>query len=223
LKQALQQLLHELEQDLAKLVHKPELLERIRTFSHTIGNRTAERQPILNLPGVLWQNPILLETALTKGYAATADAFNVLQGDVIATQSAYFMGERQTGNRYFIVLTPTCDLVFERRQYASLLELQPIMASHPDAKALLGSLTAFKRTDAMYLPPLLEDLTNQTGVLGYAVSFDGICSISNAEVQLAQRIRSLSLVGWRVFCAMIQGVLTRTGEDEQKLRESFSV
>ena len=206
--------LKQLEADLAPLTHNPAILERVRAFTNELGSKTGQRQAVLNLHGVL-------QTALENGYPANADIFSVLQGDIISTQSAYFMGERLTGERRFMVLTPTCDLVFERRQYASLLEVKAIRADTPNAGVLLSSLTAFKRSDAMYLPALQADL--ERGILGFAVSFDGICSIGNTEIQTATRVASASLVGWRVFCAMLQSVLTRASEDEVILRKNFFV
>lgn len=213
--------LKQLEADLAPLTHNPAILERVRAFATELGTKTGQRQAVLNLHGVLLQEPLMFEAALERGYPANADVFSVLQGDIISTQSAYFMGERLTGERRFMVLTPTCDLVFERREYASLLEVKAIRAETPNAGVLLSSLTAFKRSDAMYLPALQADLERE--ILGFAVSFDGICSIGNTEIQTATRVASASLVGWRVFCAMLQSVLTRAGEDEVVLRKNFFI
>ncbi len=208
-----------LEADLAPLTHNSAILERVRHFAVGLGIKTGQRQAALNLWGVLLQNPITLEAALEHGYSSDADAFNVLQGDLISTQSAFFMGERLTGDRRFIILSPTCDLVSQRRAFASLLEVKAITADTLNAGALLNSLTSFKRSDAMYLPPLEADL--ERGILGFAVSFDGVCNIGNTEIQTATRLASSSLVGWRVFCAMLQSVLTRAGADEIALRKVF--
>ena len=217
---ALLQALRDLEADLAPLTHNTAVLERIKAFAEIIGAKSHQRQPVLNLSGVLLQPPITLTDAFMRGYAAESDAFNVLQGDVITTQSAYFMGERLTGERRFVVLTPSCDLVSGRREHASLLSMSAITATTDKAKELLSSLTAFRRSDAMYLPPLEADL--ERGILGFAVSFDGVCNIGNAEIQTATRLASASLVGWRVYCAMLQSVLTRAGTDEIALRRSFT-
>jgi hypothetical protein len=167
----------------------------------------------------LLQTPITLEAAIEKRYSSASDAFQVLQGDVITTQSAYFMGERLTGDRRYLILTPTCDLVSHRRAFASLLALKAMTSDTLNVGGLLSSLTAFKRSDAMYLPPFDFDL--EQGILGYAVSFDGVCNIGNSEIQSSTRLASVSLVGWRVFCAMLQSVLTRASADEIALRKAF--
>jgi hypothetical protein len=216
---ALRQSLSALEAELAPMTHNPAIIARVRQFAAEIGKKTSQRQAVLNLQGVLMQAPIHHTEALERGYSPDSDPFTVLQGDLISTQSAFLMGQRLSGERRFMVLTPTCDLVPERREFASLLEVKPINAQTAKAAELLSSLTAFRRTDAMYLPPTETNL--EQGVLGFALVFDGICSISNSHVQMATRLASSSLVGWRVFCAMRQSVLTRAGDDEIALRKVF--
>jgi hypothetical protein len=211
--------LSSLETDLAPLTHNPEIIHRVQAFAAAIGAKTRQRQPVLNLPRVLLQAPMTYADAMKRGYSSESDQFSVLQGDVISTQSAFFMGRRLEGQRRFVALTPTCDLVFERREFASLLEMTPITSETDKASELLSSLTAFRRTDSIYFPPLESDLDQ--GILGFAVSFDKVCSIGNAEIQTATRLASSSLIGWRVFCAMLQSVLTRAGDDEVRLRRSF--
>lgn len=151
--------------DLAPLTHNSAILERVKRFAAELGVKTGQRQAALNLWGVLLQNPITLEAALEHGYSSEADAFGVLQGNLISTQSAFFMGERLTGDRRFIILSPTYDLVSQRRAFASFLEVKAITADTLNAGALLNSLTSFKRSDAMYLPPLETDL--ERGILGF--------------------------------------------------------
>ena len=55
------------------------------------------------------------------------------------------MGERITGTK-FTVASSTCDLVPNRRQYATLLRLQPITVDNPYAKQLLAVLKQFYKS-----------------------------------------------------------------------------
>ena len=105
--EALLENLRQLERDLAPMTHNPAILERIKAFTDSLGTKTRQRQPVLNSSDVLLQAPITFTDALERGHDSQADAFAVLQGDVITTQSAYLMGERLTGERRFVILTPS--------------------------------------------------------------------------------------------------------------------
>jgi hypothetical protein len=72
----------------------------------------------------------------------------------------------------------------------------------------------------MYLPPLPGDLEN--GIVGNTVEFDRIAQARQEDVLFAERIASLSLVGWRIFGSHLRGVLTRAGESEVALRRAFT-
>ena len=61
----------------------------------------------------------------------------ILQGDIVSTNAAYFLGERITGSK-FAIASSTCDIIPNRRQYAALLRLQPIKVDNPEAKKLLS-------------------------------------------------------------------------------------
>jgi hypothetical protein len=220
LNSSLHQRLSELEQQLSLITHSDTAVEVLRGFMADLGKNTASRQTVLNLPGVLLQPPITLEAAYEKGYSATADAFTVLQGDIITTESAYLLGQRRVGGQRFLVLTPTCDLMPSRRTYAMLLPLLPIYADE-NAKGILNALTMFKRRDGMYIPPLPGDLDQEAPILAYMAAFDGLFGIYNTDIQQSHRLASLSIVGWRIFCSMIHGVLTRTGEEELQIRRAF--
>jgi hypothetical protein len=142
------------------------------------------------------------------------DVFNLLQGDVVSTDAAFFLGERLVGLKY-VVLNTTCDLVPGRRDYVGLLRVSPIELSNPNAAALLSELLRFKSTRRLYLPRLPQDSVE---VLGNAIEFDGIAQVKLADLLLATRHASLSLVGWRMFGSYVRSILARAAESEVKIR-----
>jgi len=82
-------------------------------------------------------------------------------------------------------------------------------------RAKLNVLLRFVKTDAMYLPPLHFDTAE---VLCNAIDFDGVCQIRSGDLVLANRIASLSLVGWRIFASFSRMVVARANERECRMR-----
>ena len=162
--------LSQLEEQLRNLSHNNEAIELIRKFSSSLG-KTKHRQLVFNNPGALVQAPIFYDSIHEKcSLDAKYDGFSLLQGDIIQTDCAYFLGDRIQGVK-FIVASSTCDLMKGRRNYSSLLRLQPLSRSDQSIKQLLGELLTFRSTWRMYLPPLDDDPPE---VIGNAVIFDGI-------------------------------------------------
>ena len=145
------------------------------------------------------------------------DQFSLLQGDIISSDAAYFMGERIIKTK-FAIASSTCDLVPGRRQYATLLRLQPITAEQPQAKQLIGDMLKFRSTKRLYLPPLPGDSKD---VLANAVVFDGVIQIQLEDLLMSTRHLSLSLVGWRIFGSLVRSIMVRAGENEVKMRTSL--
>jgi len=82
----------------------------------------------------------------------------------------------------------------------------------------LNLLLQFKRTDSMYLPPLTVDGED---VICNAIQFDGICQIRSSELLLANRVASLSLVGWRIFSFFSRMVIGRSNPRESVIRSAI--
>jgi len=210
--------LAELEVQLQELSHEIQGLKLIQSFATSLG-KTGQRQIVFNAKGALVREPILYEDVLAKGLAEiNEEPFVLLQGDIVSTEAAYFMGERLTGGMKFVVATSTCDLMPERRQYAALLRVQAIEANDRNAKQLLGELLKFNSTQYMYLPPLPDDSEN---VIGNRVVFDGIVQVQINDLLMATRYLSLSLVGWRIFGSLVRTIMVRAGESEVKIRASI--
>ncbi len=209
--------LADLEAQLREISHDDRALKLIQAFAEQLG-KTKHRQTVFNAKGALVRDPIIYQDLLERGLISLdEDLFTLLQGDLVSTDSAYFLGERITGMK-FAIASSTCDLVPNRRDYASLLRLVPITKEDTNAKQLLGELLKFKSTQRMYLPPLPNDSAD---VLGNAVLFDGIVQIRLNDLLMATRHASLSLVGWRIFGSLVRTIMVRAGESESKMRKAL--
>jgi hypothetical protein len=179
-----------LEEQLRTLSHSDEAMRLVQEFAASLG-KTKARQNVFNALGDLVCQPISYREVLSKGLIdLQEDAFSLLQGDVVSTDAAFFLGERLVGLKY-VVVNATCDLVPGRRDYVGLLRISPIELNNPNASALLSELLRFKSTRRLYLPRLPQDDPGE--VLGNAIEFDGIAQVKLSDLLLATRHASLSL------------------------------
>jgi hypothetical protein len=203
-----------LEEQLRTLSHSDEAMRLVQEFAASLG-KTKARQNAFNASGALVREPISYKEVLSKGLIdPQEDVFSLLQGDVVSTDAAFFLGERLVGLKY-IVLNATYDLVPGRREYVELLRISPVELSNPNAAALLSELLRFKSTRRLYLPRLPQDSVE---VLGNAIEFDGVAQVKLADLLLATRHASLSLVGWRMFGSYVRSIMARATESEVKIR-----
>jgi hypothetical protein len=177
-----------------------------------------ERLSVFNASGAIVRSPILSEETKALGFNQPDDDFTFLQGDVISTESAYFLGERVTNSPKYVVLSSSCDLVPGRRKYAALLRIKEIREGEPNVSAKLNLLLKFLRTESMYLPALPSD---RVDVLCNAIKFDGLCQIRSADLVLSNRIASLTLVGWRIFASFSRMVIARANPRESQMRSAL--
>jgi hypothetical protein len=113
------------------LSHDEQALRLIQGFADRLG-KTNHRQKVFSAEGVIVRRPIDYQDVLARGAIGTdEDPFTLLQGDIVSTDAAYFLGERITDTK-FAIASSTCDLIPSRRQYAALLRLQPIRADDPN-------------------------------------------------------------------------------------------
>ena len=207
--------LPELERYLQNYSHDDQAIKTIQQFSKNL-KKTKYRQDVFNQ--ALIREPIYYQDVVARGLAdPEKDSFTLLQGDIVSTNAAYFLGER-IENTKFAIASSTCDLVKDRRKYAALLRVQPISNQNSEAKTTLSQLLQFTSTQRMYLPPFADDSSD---IVGNSLLFDGIVQIHLDDLLLAQRHASLSLVGWRIFGSMVRSILVRAGEDEVKMRSSI--
>lgn len=209
--------LGELEEKLSSLSHSEAALNAIKEFAAGMKD-SRERLGVFNASGAIVRSPILSEETKALGFNEPADDFSFLQGDVVSTESAYFLGERVINSPKYVVLSSSCDLVPNRRQYAALLRIKEIREEEPDAWTKLSYLLKFKRTESMYLPALPSDGLD---VLCNAIKFDGICQIRSTDLALSNRIASLTLVGWRIFASFSRMVIARANPREPQMRSAL--
>lgn len=211
--------LAKLEAELRKHSHDPIAIQIIRDFAEKLG-KTRERQIVFGCDGAILCSPILYQDVLDKGLIdEQEDPFNLLQGDIISTDAAYFLGDRLEGMK-FAIASSTCDLIPERRKYATLLPIEPITkAKYPtNHKDIINSLLKFTSTKQMYLPRLSSDSDD---ILANVIVFDGIVQIHLADLQMATRHASLSLIGWRIFGSQLRTIMVRAEESEIKMRTAL--
>lgn len=210
--------LSELETQLRDVSHNQEALELINNFAKNLNKK--ERQIIFSAKGSLIIEPIIYENMVLRGLIEeNEDPFTLLQGDIVRTDLAYLTGERLKGMK-FAIASSTCDLVPNRREYATLLRIKPIFNEDSNAKSLLGQLLKFQSTQRMYLPRFDDEAPN---IIANSILFDGVVQIRLEDLLLATRYASLSLVGWRIFGSLVRTIMVRTGDSEVKMRTAFSI
>jgi hypothetical protein len=206
--------LRELEKCLATLAHTEAALDAVKEFSKGLKNSN-ERIKIFNANGAMVRSPISSDETRAAGYDHPDDDFRLLQGDVVATESAFFLGERITNSPKYVVLSSSCDLVPGRRSNAALLRIHEVRKQEDNVKEKLSLLLKFKRTESMYLPALPCD---HDDVMCNVIDFDGICQIRSSDLVLANRIASLSVAGWRIFASFSRTVIARANPRECEMR-----
>ncbi len=204
----------ELERTLASRGHGMEGLTTIQAFLR--GLPLVER--------LAWLAEHTLTPPLTHDQAqarvdATVEPFQVLQGDVVRTSSAYDLGLRDAQYSTFAIATSSCDLIEGRRTTALLLPVLPKyrqdFATDADLSSFLESLSTYRPKKHFYLPVLPDD---HPDVMCNVVLLDPLHVIANDQVNLAERRASLSLVGWRMFGALVRELLVREAEHEDLMR-----
>lgn len=209
--------LNELEERLRSLSHSDDAINAIKQFAEGLKD-SRERISVFNTCGAIVRSPILSDETKALGFNAPDDDFRLLQGDVISTESAYFLGERVTNSPKYVVLSASCDLVPNRRRYAALLRIKEIREGEPDTAAKMNLLLKFMRSESMYLPVLPSD---NPDVLCNAIKFDGLCQIRSADLALSNRMASLTLVGWRIFASFSRMVIARANPRESRMRSAL--
>jgi hypothetical protein len=211
------QILAGLECSLRSLSHSDDAIRAVQDFCEKLDG-TKARIALWNSVNAIVQSPIEPRTVNALGFNTPDDEFVLLQGDLVRTESAFFLGERITGHPKYAVLNSSCDLVPGRASYSSLLRIVEIRRRDPEAKAKLGQLLKFTRRDSMYLPPLPDD---REEVIGNAIQFEGPCQIQTGNLLLANRLASLSLVGWRIFASFARIVVARANPREVEIRTAI--
>jgi hypothetical protein len=211
------------------LISVDELIELLGPTSHGESGLDSIRLTLETLDPVgranwiaenLITDPLTHEVALERT-GTEIEAFRVLQGDIIRTSSAYDLGVRIDGEALYMIATSSCDLIEGRRSNALLLPIRAKrrrdFASPQAFGGELSRLTLYQPKKHFYLPPLPGDGDD---VVFNVALLDPIHIIANAQVNIAQRIGSLSCVGWRIFGVLVRELLIRQADDEEEMRRA---
>ena len=117
--------LSELNLSIENLSHSEEAIKEIQAFSESLPD-TAARIRVFNATSALLRPPITCEDAVSLGFTEADDEFTLLQGDIVSTESAYFLGERVCSAPKYMVLNSSCDLAPGRREFAGLLRVKQV-------------------------------------------------------------------------------------------------
>lgn len=214
--------LSDLEVELRPLSHGMDALNVIQKFSKGLG-KLKDRVEVFNSYGALVTRPIDYPEAVSHGaIPETEDRFWLLQGDIITTNAAFSFGERVTAPQKYVVVNSTCDLVPGRkRKNVLLFEIQAVKKPQTgeDVNAFqsrMDALLQFKNRNYMYLPPMADDPDD---VAFNVISFDDPAMVKLDAVILADRVASMSLVGWRLFASLLRVNMAREAEAEAVMRE----
>lgn len=204
----------QLEQRLAPLSHGDDALVVLQEFLKRLGS-WRERQTFLNTR--LLCAPIRYEGVKSR-LSVDPGPFSVLQGDIVRTDAAFSLGERPEGASYAIA-TSTCDLMpAYGRETVLLLPVLPATEGGEREEKLrqeLGNLVSFRPKRYFYLPPLPDDAPD---VLFNIVHLDPFAQAHKRDVVVAERRASMTLIGWRVFGALLRSLEVREGAEEVDVR-----
>ena len=206
--------LADLQVALSNLSHNEDAIGHVQKFCSGLKG-TERRIALFNSENAIVRRPIEQHVVAGLGFNTPDDEFVLLQGDLVTTESAYFLGKRVVGRPKYAVLNSSCDLVPGRATCSSLLRIVEIKKAEQQAKEKLGMLLKFSRRDSMYIPPLPDDAED---VVGNVIQFDGMCQIKTPDLLLANRLASLSLVGWRIYASFARTVLMRANQREVTIR-----
>ena len=198
---------------LAPLSHGDDALVVLQEFLTGLGS-WSERQKFLNTH--LLCAPIRYESVKPR-LSADPGPFFGLQGDIIRTDAALSLGDRPRGASY-AVATSTCDLMPSYgRETVLLLPVVPVAQGGSDEKLRreLGNLVSFRPKRYFYLPPLPDDGQD---VLFNIVQLDPFAQARKDDVAVAERRASMTLIGWRVFGALLRSLEVREGAGEIDIR-----
>jgi hypothetical protein len=202
-----------LEQELAPLSHGTEALQLLRNFLKGLGKVSARQH---FLADHMLRSPIRSQDVRGR---MDVEEFHLLQGDIVRSDAAYTLGDRQIGNPSYIVATSTCDLVPGRRESALLLPVEPRglddYQSQQKLESDLGNLVTFRSTRYIYLPALPDD---KPDVLFNVAHLDPLAQCANDALALAERRASMTLIGWRVFGGVLRSIQVREAEGEAEIR-----
>ncbi len=208
------------------------LCEKLEDHSHPtkgieiLKNFAKEQGTSKNISAVIgvfeniFSYPIEFEQALARGIVTEKDEFKYLQGDIISSNAAYYLGSRVDNSPLFAIATPTCDLSEGRRECIILYSVKEIQTPFSDEdKQLLNSGLKFKSTQFIIVPRL----PHQKDSVGYnLIDISRPHTIASKDLFNSHRMYSMTLLGWRLLGSVISFITNRAANGESALRNQIN-
>lgn len=168
----------------------------------------------------IFSYPIEFQQALARGIVTDKDDFKFLQGDIISSNAAYYLGFRVDNSPLFAVATSTCDLSEGRRDCILLYPIKEIRAPFsPEDKQLVNNGIKFKSTQYIIIPKL----PHQNEAVKYnLIDISKPHTIASNDLFNSHRMYSMTLLGWRLFGSVISFITNRAANGESALRTQMA-
>lgn len=194
--------------------HRSDCWRQTKAWFDPFGRNIGERAKFLKAN---MYTPKPLVVADGKG---NVTEFSVLQGDIIKTKAAIthdplfdFMPDEYS---YYIVVPSSCSVQPKKYRQVLLARLSPIENTEGVMKNAFVTSIKFENNKSFYLPPIDDE---PPGEFGFLAICEEISHIDNTLLQSAQRVASLSLIGWHLLNAFLVNHYTRPSVDDSTLRQ----
>ncbi|WP_412027246.1 hypothetical protein [Deinococcus yunweiensis] len=210
-------------EELKSQSHSKEAMDVLKKFAQTEGKSDKISKVIGDFFNML-QEPVEYEEVLAAGVCTTEDEFKFLQGDIVRTDSAYYLRKRVKDTPAYVVASSTCDLTEGRRECATLYPIIPIRVDAQglldnDTMAFVSTTLKFKSTTAMILPRFPHQ---DPEVRFNYIDFRRPHQIHPNKLKLAHRLYSMTTLGWRIFGTVLRFITSREADNEELIRTSAS-
>lgn len=149
--------------------------------------------------------------------------FKILQGDIVRSTMVKLPDPVHEFNEhqayYYIVIHPSCSIQPKRHRWVLTSRLIEVLGSDGNSKGLLKDALTFKSSKFFYCPSLPDQSDK---CIGNLACFEEVSYIENSVLQVADRVASLSDVGWHMFNAFLVHSFTRPSSDDKKIRANSS-
>ena len=195
--------------------HNNNCWNETKAWFNQFGNNVSERAKFLKAK-MYSSKPITTEDGEGK-----VDDFSVLQGDIIKTKAAItsvpLFDYDQLEYSYYLIVPSSCSIQPNRYKQVLLARLTPIQDIEHEMKNIFIDSVRLKAAKNFYLPPIDGE---SLGEFGFIAVFEEISHIDNGLLQSAQRVASLSMIGWHLLNAFVVNHFTRPSSDDVTLRQS---
>ncbi len=202
-------------QSILENYHNTNCWSETKTWFNQFGNNVSERTKFLKAN---MYTPKPITPADSNG---RINDFSVLQGDIIKTKAAItsspLFNYAPLEYSHCLIVPSSCSVQPNRYKQVLLARLSPIENIEQEMKTIFIQSVKFESVKTFYLPPIDGE---ELGEFGFVAIFEEISHIENGLLQSAQRIASLSMIGWRLLNAFLVNHFTRPSSDDVTLRKS---